>query len=342
MDPLSHTISGIVLSNLIASDSHFLAYTTSFVVAANLPDIDFITRPLKTLGSPKYYHKLTHSLPGVVLLPFPAAWLTYVLYPFLSFPKLYGLFLLGTSVHVLLDALLSSSSVPLLWPFTNRRFSLNLLVGLNFRTSSRQCGKPHYIRCVRCQFRGAVFNPILIFFVLGIATALIWPAQKRVLSLLVLLGCTVYCLLIYLNRRGSKRTIVQKIPGLDPGSVFLYPSDIIPFRWLAIEENGNQYRVFSLRGIRPRLHEQELLPKPEALSHPAVKSSMSNPLYEIYRPNMAHPFAKLEEENGNIRVTWKDLRYHQDPSASLYALKLEYDKDLVLLKEEFRERWNEG
>ena len=57
-----HTISGVVQSNLLGPDPNPLAYTATLVVAANLRDIDFFTRPMKTLGTPKYYQKITQEL----------------------------------------------------------------------------------------------------------------------------------------------------------------------------------------------------------------------------------------------------------------------------------------
>lgn len=339
MDPLTHTLSGIVLANLVGPDAGRAAYTATLVVAANLPDIDFLTRPLKTLGSPKYYHNFTHSVVGVLLLSSGAALLTHIVHPFLGTVQLMGLYLLGCGFHTLLDTVIASCFVRLLWPFSNRQVSMALLAGLNFRTASRDCGRPRYLRCVLCQLRGGLFNPTLFLFSSGDLLGLLWPEERRMVSSLTLFAAGAGFAGLYGWKLWVGREVSKGHPEVRSSSLHIYPADVIPSRWLAIEETPTEYRMFSIRGIPPRIRSLRRLPRPETCSHPAVVRSRSNGLYALYRSRMAHPYVEYREHNGNIRVTWKDARYLQSPSVDLYAVKIDYTKDLEQVSQEFRECW---
>jgi len=342
MDPLTHTVSGVVLANLVCPDEHRLSYTAALVVAANLPDVDFITRPMKTLGSPKYYHNLTHSLAGLLLLAAGAAAVAHALFPFLHGGVLFGLFLLGGCVHVLLDTVITSGAVRLFWPFSANPISLALLAGLNFRTSSRQCGKPAYVRCTLCQLRWSAWNPILFLLLGGTLAALLWPEQRRALSAAALGLCLAVLLLLALWRQGLKTRLLQRFPDLDGAALHLYPADVVPGRWIAVAQDADTYRIFRLGGLPFHVREAGRLPRAEALADPCVQQSMKHPLYQLYLPRMAHPYAKVDSRNGTTQVTWQDLRYFQDPDIDLYAVKLLYDSRMQVIREEFRERWNAG
>jgi len=342
MDPLTHTLSGIALANLLSPEEHRIVYSGVLVVAANLPDVDFITRPLKTLGSPKYYHNLTHSIPGLLALSLAGTVAAKFLFPSLNGGLLFGLFLLGCCLHVLLDAVITSGYVRPFWPFSNRQVSLALLAGLNFRTSSKGCGRPQYVRCTLCQLRWGVWNPILILLLIGTILSFIWPDQRWMMSISSLSLCAAYLVFLAVFKAELKRRLLKRFPELKTDSLYLYPSDVVPARWIAVAENDHQYRMFGMRGIPPTIEETGRFPKADTLSHPVVERSKTHPLYGVYLPRMAHPYAEVDVQDGITQVTWKDLRYYQDPSIDLYALRLLYDSDLRVLREEFRERWNAG
>ncbi len=339
MDPLTHTCSGIVLAHLIAPDHSHVAYTTVLVVAAQLPDIDFIVRPFKTLGSPKYYHNFTHSLLGICSMSPIAALLTYIFYPFAGPVQLGALYLLGSGVHILLDSAIASCYVRPLWPFSGRQVSMALLVGLNFRTASKKCGRPHYTRCLLCQLRGGLFNPALLILALGAGSGFLWPDQRRLVSVWAFAALGIGGAVLYLWKRRITRSILSAYPGVARSSLHVYPADVVPCRWLVIEETPTAYRLFSVRGLRPGIRQTQTLPKPETARHPAIEHSMQSPLLGLYKGRMAHPYAELREAGGLTTVTWKDLRYLQSPVVDLYALKLTYTPRLKLVAQEFRECW---
>ena len=341
MDPLTHTLSGVVLGNLLAPDPHRMAYAAAFVVATNLPDIDFVTRPSRRLGSPKHYHNLTHSIPGVLLLSLSAAVVSNRLAPAVGWIPFLGIYLLGCTVHLLMDTVITSCYVRLLWPFSHRQFSMGLLAGLNFRTASRKCDRPRYVRCTVCQMRGALFNPVFLFLLAGAGLSLAFPESRRSLALMTVLLAVGYCLAVHLWKGKLRSVLVAAFPDVRPGALHLYPADVIPGRWLAVEECEDRYRLFSLRGIPPRARAAGSIPRPERMTHPAVARTADTPLFQTYLPRMAHPYAEVREGEGAVRVTWKDLRYHQHPGVDLYAMRFTCSPDLARVSGEFRERWGD-
>ena len=76
------------------------------------------------------------------------------------------------------------------------------------------------------------------------------------------------------------------------------------------------------------------------MEHPAVNRSRDHDLYDIYLPRMAHPYVTWKNNGNGIEVTWKDLRYLQDPLVDLYALRFYFDSQMRIQHAEFRERWN--
>jgi len=341
MDPLTHTLSGLVLANLIPAGDSRIGYTATLVIAANLPDIDFITKPMKRLGSPKYYHNVTHSILGVLSLSLGAAWALHAAYPYTRFVVVAGLMLLGSTVHIVLDTLRTSSYVRLLWPLSLRQTSMELLVGLSPYTASKRCGKTPYLTCPLCQLRSACLNPFLLSLGIGWVLSLLLPASRFLISAAAIAVPIVWSLVLAISKRRVRKRLLGLYPEIDPRRLRIYPSHLIPFRWLAISEGRNTYRIFDARDARePKITERPQLPKPETLEEPLIERSKQGGLYGHIAGRLVYPYAQVHrDEHGGHLVTWTDLRFSMDPRVALYTLKCRFDANMLPLSEEFRERW---
>lgn len=341
MDPLTHTLSGLVLANLIPVHESRLAYTATLVIAANLPDIDFITKPMKKLGSPKYYHNFTHSILGVILLSVGAAWALHAVYPYTEFAHAAGLMLLGSTVHIVLDTMRTSSYVRLLWPLSLRQTSLELLVGLSPYTASKRCGKTPYVTCPLCQLRSACLNPFFLSLGIGWLLSILLPGSRFLISATAVAVPIFWALVLGISKRRVRKRLLGLYPEIDPKRLRIYPSHLIPFRWLGIAEGSKTYRMFDVRGaMEPTITERPKLPKPETLKEPLIERSKQGGLYGHIAARLAYPYAQVHrEDDGAHLVTWTDLRFSMDPKVPLYTLKCRFDANMLPLSEEFKERW---
>jgi len=340
MDPLTHTVSGLALANLVVGDEHRLAASLTLAFAANLPDVDFFTRPLKTLGSPKHYHNFTHSLLGSAVLSLACAGALHAVYPFASYGILSGLMLLGCGMHIFLDTVITSCYVRLFWPFSLRQSSMELLVGLNPVTASKRCGQTPYLVCPVCQLRGALFNPFLLGLAAGLAAAWVLPAQRRWIALLSMALPLTYLVFQFGSKRRARQAIRSIDPRIDPCCLHLYPAHMIPFRWLAILEEKDRYRRFRVTGLSARAVEVASVPRPESLAHPLLEKSRQGALFQNVSTRFVHPYGRVEERGEETLVCWTDLRFDIDPRVALYTLKCRYSRQHEPISEEFRERWH--
>lgn len=116
MDPITHTLSGVAVAQVLPIEEHRAIATLTVALAANLPDVDALVRRLKSTAFIEYHRVATHSLLGMVVLAllFSAVWapvtgLTFLTVVFLS--------LLGCITHTAVDLLIHSDGVPLLYAF---------------------------------------------------------------------------------------------------------------------------------------------------------------------------------------------------------------------------------
>ena len=107
----------------LPTGEHWVAFAVFGAVAAISPDVD---APLALLGTEawaKHHQVFTHSLIGLAFVP-----LILSLFPFRFAPwrTRYTLALSGWLLHVVLDVC-ANWEVPLLWPVSQNRWSLQLL-----------------------------------------------------------------------------------------------------------------------------------------------------------------------------------------------------------------------
>lgn len=123
MDNLTHTLIGVSLANAGLKQRVGRGTTWALAIASNIPDIDVFFGLFLSGDSFLYRRMWTHSVVGLPVLSLIFGYLFHKIFRNLSFKTAFGLFLLGTSLHVLFD-LMNSYGVVLLHPFHVRRFEL--------------------------------------------------------------------------------------------------------------------------------------------------------------------------------------------------------------------------
>jgi inner membrane protein len=123
MDNVTHTLAGLALAGAGLSRRCGRGTALTLAVASNLPDVD---AALALLGRWDYFldrRTVTHSAAGIPFLALAAAWTLRRLYPEMRLGVLFGLNVLGMSLHVAMD-LLNSYGVCPLHPIDGTRYEL--------------------------------------------------------------------------------------------------------------------------------------------------------------------------------------------------------------------------
>lgn len=128
MDPISHGIVGAAIGaagglDVSLTNPYFLAT----IMGAVSPDLDIVYQCWGDWIYLKHHRGFSHSLPGLFCFAFLTGGILSLLFPASSFFMLFFWALVGTLSHTFLD-LLNSYGVMLLYPFSRKKYTLNLLM----------------------------------------------------------------------------------------------------------------------------------------------------------------------------------------------------------------------
>jgi len=127
VDPLTHGLVGMALG-LQNGGSLSLANGTlvASVIGSLLPDADIVFQIRGDYAYLKQHRGFSHSLPTAVVAAALTGWVLTFFYPNYGFGGLFAGVLVGFLSHLFLD-LLNSYGVKILWPLSQRKYTLNLL-----------------------------------------------------------------------------------------------------------------------------------------------------------------------------------------------------------------------
>jgi inner membrane protein len=215
VDSLTHGLLAFYLLSALGLPGIFLL---PVIIGAVLPDIDILFRRFSD-RNPRYFifthGGFTHSITGVVVM---AALLTTTagLMDLLGLPvpqlgyTLFFAFLAGSLVHVILD-LLAYPGIPVLYPFSPRKYTLGIFPGPSL-------------------FLFAVTVGFLALVLAGIQS-LASPA----IYLVIVVGCIAFRTVMKAGVALTKRGIT--VPRINP------------FDWLIIRESDGAYTLESYRAM---------------------------------------------------------------------------------------------
>lgn len=128
MDPVTHGLIGASSSQLFAEKNEMRAAALIGAAGAMLPDLDIlINNPSDPLLQLEFHRQFTHSFvfaPVAALIAAAFCW--WIFKSQITFKKAYIFSLTGTLTAGLADTF-TSYGVQLLWPFTDERFSWNII-----------------------------------------------------------------------------------------------------------------------------------------------------------------------------------------------------------------------
>jgi inner membrane protein len=126
MDNLTHSLTGLMLSRA-GLNRFYPRATLLLIVAANIPDIDFVTIARGPLYYFEQHRGITHSVAAAPVMALLAVLLTCAIGRTMKgWVVAWGLALIGVASHLLLDWT-NAYGIRLLYPFSSQWFHLDLI-----------------------------------------------------------------------------------------------------------------------------------------------------------------------------------------------------------------------
>ena len=250
---MTHTLVGVGLANAFFRRRIGPAAVPILAIASNLPDIDTLVHFTGDPTAILMRRTLGHS---IFLVPVLAMALALILRRFLpshDLKTLFGLSLLGASVHLLFD-LINSFGVVLLWPFSDWRPELAMVFIID------------------------------LFLTAFLAAPLLLCISRRTRPYLIGLSqVSIACVVVYLLFCGGNRMLAQAAlaaetarAGINVDFSYVFPELLGPHRWKGVARENNIYNVYLIHSLTGRV-----IPIDEVrtdLDHPDVQRTRSLPL----------------------------------------------------------------
>ena len=264
MDNVTHTLIGVGLANAFLRRRAGAASVTVLAIASNLPDIDVLVHAAGDPAAVTLRRSFGHSL---LLLPFWCFLLALLLrrfHPRSGLKPLFGMALLGASVHVLFD-LVNSFGVLLLWPLSSWRPELAMVFIIDLVLFGL-VALP-LILCIPGRMRPRLV-PWSRVAMLGVVLYLVICAAGR--------GLAARQLDRALAERGTGAAHERAAGGDPAGFRYVFPEPLGPHRWRGVTRSGDAYALWLLRPFSGRArHAGDVPTRPD---EPAVRAARASPL----------------------------------------------------------------
>ncbi len=272
MDLLSHALMGGLVASVGLQNKYGLAASATMVAANLIPDLD---GALVVLG-PRYFfqyhrHPLTHSLGGAALLS-AALTATVCLATPLKRPWLvFGISFLGMMLHLLSD-LLTPWPIPLLWPFSDRTYSLDLI-----------------------PFFDPFLLAVLVTGFLVVNRRPEWDLPALLVTGLLIAG--------YLGFRAHGQRVALSLVGSNVSAAAL-PHGLNPVAWDVIVK-GNGYTAHVVDVWPKQVRESKAILSAE--EEPEAAISRRSDLVQGFLRRARFPVVSVTREGNGSRVEWGDV-----------------------------------
>lgn len=274
MDNIAHGLFGLFIAILVADRLKFKEKKWPLiigVIAAEIPDIDFVIRIFGAGFYLVHHRELSHSILGIIGLSLLIA---FVISRWKGeFWKYFALSLFGTLSHIFLDVI-TSFGTQVLYPFSSTRFSFSLVPIIDI-----------YVW--------------LIFF-LG---ALFLHLQRD--SWVKIAKATLFVFFVFLLfKSGLNIHANAKVAAIDDfKDVTVYPSFLSPFSWRAVVNEPSYYLVTDFDVTKGGTGPLKIYSK---VSNEKIEASKKSLLVQQFLEFAHFPYAFVEGD----KVLWTDLRFN--------------------------------
>lgn len=278
MDPISHSLVGVTLSNLGLETTAPLA-STALLFSSLLPDLDYLANLRGRRTYLKHHRGFTHSILGIIILAGAFSLTLSYFDPLTPYSLYFLLCLIGGAGHLLLDTT-TSYGTRLLLPFTKRWFAWDLVL---------------------------IFDPCLLGLLVGgtvISRLIPGPFIPAVTLSLVL----SYWLLRASYRRKALKILKEySFSGEKTLRAGAFPLLSTPFRWLGVIETERAFYTAKINIRKETNTDFTLYPKPE--ENEVIKAAKKGLIMATFLDFARFPWMSSQRNSDYYTVRCEDLRF---------------------------------
>ncbi|MEW6233063.1 MAG: metal-dependent hydrolase [Chloroflexota bacterium] len=294
MDPFTHGLSGTLLAVFFSLRPRYgLVAAAALVVASMAPDLDALPIILGLKYFYQYHRVLFHSLAGALPLVVGLSTAVYLFTPLKDYRLVLTLSLAGVLLHLVVD-LLSSWGIPLLYPLSTHRYSLDLVWFVNLIIVVVALGA---LLWVRTDLKNAPIIAGVALALIGVYVGFRWYQQRTVVDFM------------------RNEVLSENSPAL----VGVIPSQMRFFTWHAVVQQNDGYLVHDVHFcLAPRevrtlsggaggtriLSSQTIHSSSEK---DIIAASKEAELARIFLERARFPVALVEKREKGYRVDWQDV-----------------------------------
>lgn len=303
MDPVTHALTGAVISRTGFYQRFGRTATIIFLVSALIPDIDhFSLRLAGPLAYLKYHRGFTHSIVGSFVIAAAIALIASFIKPVkerMAWPTVFLFSLLGIYSHIFLD-LITSYGTQVFFPFSHERYSFDLVFIIDF------------------YFTALLFIPLLIMkFKKG------W---SKTLSVISLAGIALYLGFAYIEKGVS----IEKVKAqnnknhINGSRIEAVPLPLSPFKWAVYTEDAERFYQTNMDNLsgsstvevfQKKTNGNGITDKVEGLD-----------IVKTYLWFARFPVVSVKQTEEGYLAEYYDIRFNALPPRKPFLLKLFVDK----------------
>jgi membrane-bound metal-dependent hydrolase YbcI (DUF457 family) len=341
MDPITHIVAGAAAAALAVPETAGLSPLIPIAVgvAASLtPDLDFITKQFSQAAFLRHHHGITHGISSAALQGALVALVFSAIFGLQFYVPLLIAALAAEATHLILDMLLHSNGIAILSPFSERRFSLPILLGINPLTALAQCHRQNIAICTLCQFNSAIRNPMPLVLFVGTVLGAMDFEHVRIYAGACVSFMALWYLLAVWARVMAKRHLHRLGDFTDWELLGPFPANFYLTKWLGVFRRDDVYETVIIQLGRKGLLSKFYYGKNRQGSH--LEEAKQSSMRQTFETAAYVPFETEKHEQGGYKISWLDLSHALDPNIELFSLHVHLDEQGHLLRSAFRERWN--
>lgn len=297
MDPVTHAAIGLAVAK-ITGNSFVMsdAATIGIVVGSVFPDVDILLQKWGDYVYLKNHRGITHSIPGVVVSSLLIASVISIFLHNTGFLSVFLCTLLGCFSHIIFD-LFNSYGAKLLWPLTDKKFSIGMLVS---------------------------FDPVLILSITG------YILVKSNLDYIFIAALPVYLILKAIVRHLAKIKLKNKF-GQKYDKISLLPATTKPFRWHVILHAADRDVICDKKFFKNEYIIIKILEKPDGKGLQKAMLSETGKFFNDFTPLCNITCEKVGEID---RFVFSDMRYYVKDDFLHHAV-VDVDKNNKVVRQTF-------
>lgn len=299
MDPVTHTLAGMTLSNFVSSRKSLLWIV---IISSVLPDIDYVTRLWGTDVFLRYHRGITHGIAALFIAPVSLAVIFRLVYGS-GFPSYFTFSFMGYGIHIFMD-LANQYGTRVLAPFEWNRYSLDLV---------------------------SFIDPYVTLTLLGaVIMTKVFNKRPFLISLVICIFLSGYVACKYALKMNAAAFLRKNI---DERTVKIFPLPNDFLRWWFVARTSDRIRTGFVDLFTRRVYIQDEYVYSDY--DPAVALSKEDGVVKNFLYFAEFPYPSVYSKDRYTLVEWRELSYAYIPGRH-FAATILFDEETHIIGSSFK------